>query len=65
MVMTWLVNSMDEDLSSNYICYPMAKELWDNANQMYSNLGNQSQVYGLILKLGEVWQGGENVTSTH
>ena len=39
MVMTWQVNSMDEDISSNYMCYP-AKELWDNVNQMYSNLGN-------------------------
>ena len=30
MVMTWLVNSMEEDISSNYMCYPIAKELWDN-----------------------------------
>lgn len=30
MVMTWLVNSMDEDISSNYMCYSTAKELWDN-----------------------------------
>ena len=51
MVMTWLVNSMDEDISSNYLCYSMAKELWDNVNQMYSDLGNQSQVYELTLKL--------------
>ena len=27
MVMTWLVNSMEEDLSSNYMCYHTAKEL--------------------------------------
>lgn len=27
MVMTWLVNSMDEDISSNYMCCPTAKEL--------------------------------------
>lgn len=32
MVMTWLVNSMDEDISSNYMCYPTSKELWDNIN---------------------------------
>lgn len=25
MVMTWLVNSMNEDISSNYLCYSMAK----------------------------------------
>ena len=32
MVMTWLVNSMEEDISSNYMCYPTAKELWDNVS---------------------------------
>ena len=45
MVMTWLVNSMEEDISSNYMCYHTAKELWENIHQMYSDLGNQSQVY--------------------
>ena len=51
MVMTWLVNSMEEEISSNYMCYHTAKELWENVNQMYSNFGNQSQVYELTLKL--------------
>ena len=54
MVMTWLVNSMEEDISSNYMCYPTAQELWENVNQMYSDLGNQSQMFELTLKLGEM-----------
>lgn len=62
MVMTWLVNSMEEDISSNYMCYPTAQELWENVNQMYSDLGNQSQIFELILKLGEMRQGEHNVT---
>lgn len=62
MVMTWLVNSMEEDISSNYMCYHTAKELWDNVNQMYSDLGNQSQVYELTLKLEEIRQGEDTVT---
>ena len=36
MLMTWLVSSMEEDSSSNYMCYHIAKELWDNVNRMYS-----------------------------
>ena len=32
MVMTWLVNSMEEDISSNYMCYPTTQELWENVN---------------------------------
>eukprot|EP00261_Vitis_vinifera_P032129 XP_019073372.1 PREDICTED: uncharacterized protein LOC104877926 [Vitis vinifera] len=62
MVMTWLVNSMEEDISSNYMCSPTAQELWENVNQMYSDLGNQSQIFELTLKLGEIQQGEDNVT---
>ena len=54
MVMTWLVNSMEEDISSNYMYCPTTQELWENANQMYSDLGNQSQIFELTLKLGEI-----------
>ncbi|KAL9462523.1 hypothetical protein AB3S75_000513 [Citrus x aurantiifolia] len=61
MVMTWLVNSMEEDINSNYMCYLTAKELWDNVNQMYSDLGNQSQIFELTIKLGELRQ-GEDIT---
>ena len=49
MVMTWLVNSMTDEISANYLCYSTTKELWDNVSEMYSDLGNQSQVYELTL----------------
>ena len=62
MVMTWLVNSMEEEISSNYLCYSTAKELWENVSQMYSDLGNQSQIYELTIKLGEIRQGEDSIT---
>ena len=62
MVMMWLVNSMDEEINSNYMCYPTAKEFWDNVNQMYSDLGNQSQKYELTLKLRDIRQGEDSIT---
>ena len=40
MVMPWLVNSIEEDISSNYMCYPIVKELWNNVSKMYSDMGN-------------------------
>ena len=61
MIMAWLVNSMEEEISANYICYPSVKALWDNVTLMYSDLGNQSQLYELQLKLGEVYQGENSV----
>ena len=42
MVMAWLVNSMEEDISSNCPGYLIAKEMWDSLTEMYSDLGNQS-----------------------
>lgn len=60
--MTWLVNSMDEDISFNYMCYSTAKELWDNVNKMYSDLGNQYQDHELTVKLGEIWLVEDSVT---
>ena len=64
MMMTWLVNFMEEEISSNYTCYPMAQDLWENVNQMYSNLENQSQIFELALKLGETRQGRTTSQST-
>ncbi|XP_071924652.1 uncharacterized protein [Coffea arabica] len=62
MVMTWLVNSMEEDISSNYMCYSTAQELWENINQMYSDLRNQSRIFELTLKIGDLRQGEDTVT---
>lgn len=62
MIMAWLVNSMNEDISANYMCYSTAKELWDKVTQMYSDKGNQSQIFELQLKLANIQQGDEDVT---
>ncbi|KAJ0048162.1 hypothetical protein Pint_16234 [Pistacia integerrima] len=60
MIMAWIVNAMEEDISANYMCYPTVKELWDNVNQMYSDFENQPQCYEIELKLGEIQQGSED-----
>ncbi|RVW29625.1 hypothetical protein CK203_100964 [Vitis vinifera] len=39
MVMTWLVNSMEEDISSNYMCYPTTRALEnDNVTKYFNSL---------------------------
>ncbi|KAL5777364.1 hypothetical protein ACOSP7_010290 [Xanthoceras sorbifolium] len=62
MVMSWLVNLMEEDIAANYLGHPTAKAMWDNLSQMYSDLRNQSQIYEIELKIGETKQGTESVT---
>lgn len=44
------------------MCYSTTKELWDNVNQMYSDLEIESRVFELNLKLGDVRQRGNTVT---
>jgi hypothetical protein len=56
MVMTWLVNSMEEEINSNYLCYSTAKELRKSLKEMYSDLENKSQIYELTLKVREIQQ---------
>ena len=56
MIMTWLVSYMVDDIGANYLYYSTTKELWDSVYHMYFDLENQSQVYELQLKLGEVKQ---------
>ncbi|CAN1146522.1 hypothetical protein LINPERHAP1_LOCUS1372 [Linum perenne] len=58
MVMTWLVNSMNEEIGANYLGYSTAKELWDDVQNLYSVAGNQSQIYELkyYSTLKRVWQ---------
>lgn len=51
LVVAQLVNAMDEEINTSYMCYSTAKELWDNVNQMYANLRNYSQIYKLQRKI--------------
>jgi hypothetical protein len=30
MLMSWLVNSMEEEIAANYLSYSTAKEMWEN-----------------------------------
>ena len=57
IVMTWLINSMEPEISQGYILYNTAKEIWDAANLMYSNLGNDSKLYELSEKARTIQQG--------
>ena len=47
IVMSWLVNSMTDEIQSNYLCYPTAKKIWDSLNLAYSDLENSAQVFEL------------------
>lgn len=40
MVMSWLINSMNNDIGENFLLYGTTKEIWDVAREMYSSSKN-------------------------
>ncbi|KAL5775181.1 hypothetical protein ACOSP7_012738 [Xanthoceras sorbifolium] len=62
MVIAWLVNSMEEEISTNYLAFSTAREMWENLKAMYSDLGNQSQIYEIQSRIREAKHGTYSVT---
>ena len=53
MVFFWLINSMEAEVSQNFILCDTAKKLWNTVNLTYSNLNIYSQFYDLRRKVHE------------
>ena len=60
--MSWLINSMDEDTSNNFVYYTKAKDIWDNCKSMFSDLENYAQVLETCSEIKEIKQGDSSVT---
>nr|CAN83808.1 hypothetical protein VITISV_026963 [Vitis vinifera] len=45
MVMSWLINSMTNDIGENFMYYGTAKEIWDATRETYSNIDNTSTIF--------------------
>ncbi|GAA0149115.1 hypothetical protein LIER_36864 [Lithospermum erythrorhizon] len=44
IVMVWMVNSMKDDISNNYMYFTIAKAIWEDCKTMYSDMENTSQI---------------------
>ncbi|KZV23338.1 hypothetical protein F511_02239 [Dorcoceras hygrometricum] len=62
IVLAWLINSMEPNISRRYLWFKTANEVWDAVRRMYSDLGNASQLFELRSKLKEIKQGSNSVT---
>ena len=38
MIMSWLINSMNNDIDENFLLFGTAKDIWDAAKETYSSL---------------------------
>lgn len=62
VVLAWLINSVEPQISHRNLWFQTAKDVWDAARRMYSDLGNASQIFEIWSKLREMKQGSKSVT---
>ena len=62
MVMSWLVNSMSNDIGLDFMYYDTAKEIWDAAKETYSDKENTSELFEIKGILHDLRQGELTVT---
>ena len=62
MVMSWLINSMTNEIGENFLLYGIAKEIWDTAKETYSSFDNSSELFVVESILHDLRQGDLSVT---
>ena len=51
LVMSWLINSMQLQISRGYLLLNTAQKIWSAVSQTYSQVGNDAQIYELRNKV--------------
>ena len=62
MIMSWLINSMNNDIGENFLLYGTAKEIWDAAQETYSSSENNSELFHIEAILHDFRQETLSVT---
>ncbi|KAF5454932.1 hypothetical protein F2P56_024561 [Juglans regia] len=62
MIMSWLWNSMNPEISNTCMFLSTAKEIWDAVQQTYSKARDAAQVYEIKVKTSATRQGNKTVT---
>jgi len=59
--MAWLLNSLEEKISSSVMFLPTAKDMWDTLKVVYENEKNPSKVFEINERIFELKQGDRSV----
>lgn len=62
MVMSWLINSMTNEIGENFLLYGIAREIWEAVRETYSNKENTSELFEIESILHDLWQSEMTVT---
>ncbi|KAA8538921.1 hypothetical protein F0562_025613 [Nyssa sinensis] len=57
MVMSWLINSMTNEIGENFLLYVTAKDIWDTAKETYSSFDNSFELFAVESILHDLRQG--------
>ncbi|KAJ1426515.1 hypothetical protein SESBI_10259 [Sesbania bispinosa] len=62
LVMSWLLNTMTNEIGENFMYYDTAKEMWDAVKETYSNVDNTSAVFEIKSILHDLRQSDFSIT---
>ena len=62
MVMSWLINSMTNEIGKNFLFYDTAQEIWEAAKDAYSHIKNTLELFDIESVLDNLRQGDSHVT---
>ncbi|RVW64365.1 hypothetical protein CK203_046990 [Vitis vinifera] len=62
MIMSWLINSMNNNIGENFLLFGTAKDIWDAAKETYSSSENTSEHFQVESALHDFRQGEQSVT---
>ncbi|RVW92035.1 Retrovirus-related Pol polyprotein from transposon RE1 [Vitis vinifera] len=61
MIMSWLINSMNNDIGENFLLFGTAKDIWDATKETYSSSENTSELFQVESALHDFRQGEHNI----
>lgn len=59
IVMSWLINSMNNDFWENFLLYATTNQIWEAAKDTYSNRDNTPEMFGIESTLHDAMIGGK------
>ncbi|KAG8373611.1 hypothetical protein BUALT_Bualt11G0042300 [Buddleja alternifolia] len=62
ILMSWLWNSMQPEVSKNYMFLPTSKDIWDTMKRTYSKVQDASVIFEIKTKITSTKQGSLSVT---
>ncbi|KAL3619723.1 hypothetical protein CASFOL_034635 [Castilleja foliolosa] len=60
-VLSWIIDSMESDLSGQFLEYPTARELWEGILQTYRSGEDALQIYDLNIQANRLQQGEQSI----